>query len=265
MNNLLINPQTKLHLEAYLKEPTHALLLTGQKGVGLGSLAKTLASKIAGKEVVIIEPKLHKTQKTANINVDDIRDLAQITRTRRQEPLVVVIDEIERMTAGAPEAFLKALEEPVSQVFYILTSHHIGNLPKTILSRVQKIEVLPTDTSKLTSVIKPHIKQRQIEFIAQGLPAEIQRLSDDELYFREKTRIFEQAKNYLKSGTYEKLMVIPKMKTREEAIEFLLAVSKLVQIKPLNSKSLTVLSDVIDNLNHNGNIKAQLTYLATNW
>lgn len=263
--NLLINPQTKLHLRAYLKKPTHALLLTGQKGVGLGSLAKALATEVAGSQIIIIEPKLHKTQKTANINVKDIRDLAQMTRTRRSEPLVIVIDEIEKMTAGAPEAFLKALEEPVSQVFYILTSHHIGNLPKTVLSRVQKIEVLPTSTVKLTSTIIPQTKQRQIEFIANGLPAEIQRLSGDELYFREKARLFEQAKTYLNSSTYEKLMIVPKMKNREATLDFLFAVSKLVQTKPISPKTLAVLSQVIDNISQNGNIKAQLTYLATNW
>lgn len=265
MNNLLINPKTKLLVDAYLKEPTHALLLVGEKGVGLGSLAKELAKSVAGSNVIIISPKLHKTQKTANINTEDIRDLAKITQTRRSEPLAIVIDEAEKMTVGAPETFLKALEEPVEKVYYILTSHNTGNLPKTILSRAQTIEVLPSSTKSIISTINPQLKQRQIEFIADGLPAEIQRLSVDNEYFEKKVKLYEQAKMYLGGGVYEKLTAVPKFKNREDAIEFLLAVSKLAQIKPKSSRSLEVLSDVIDNLSRNGNVKAQLTYLATNW
>ena len=265
MDNLLINPKTRGLIDAYFKEPTHALLLVGQKGVGLGSIAKAMASKIAEQNVVLIKPKLHKSQKTANINTEDIRNLSQFTRTRRNDPLVIVIDEAEKMTTGSPEAFLKALEEPVKQIFYILTSHNTSNLPKTILSRSQIIEVLPTATDSLAGMIKPQIKQRQIEFIASGLPAEIQRLSVSDEYFREKSRLFRQAKEYLSGGIYEKLCVIPKLKTRDEAIDFLLVVSKLAQIKPSNPKGMEVLSTVIDSLSQNGNIKAQLTYLATNW
>lgn len=265
MNELLINPRTQLAVDAYLREPTHALLLVGQHGVGLSRLASVLAKKVSGKSIVTISPKLHKSQKTANINTGDIRDLTQITHTRRKDPLVIIIDEAEKMTAGAPEAFLKALEEPVEQIYYILTSHDTSNLPKTILSRSQVIDVLPSDTTSLVGNIKPHLKQRQIEFIANGLPAEIQRLSDDDAYFRSKAKLFEQAKNYLSGGVYEKLAVVPKLKTRDDAIEFLLAVSRLARMKPVNPKGLTVLSDVLDNLSRNGNVKAQMTYLATNW
>lgn len=265
MDNLVINPKTRLAIEAYFREPTHALLLVGQRGVGLGTLAKELAKRVANREVVIIEPKLHKTQKTANINTDDIRELVKVTQTRRKEPLVIVLDEAEKMTAGAPETFLKALEEPVDNVYYILTSHDTSNLPKTILSRAQIIEVMPGDTSKLISEIKPALKQKQIEFIAKGLPAEIQCLSSSDVYFREKSLLYKDAKAYISGDVYQKLLIIPKFKSREEAIDFLLIVSRLAQISPPAAKSLEVLNEVIDNLAKNGNIKAQLTYLATNW
>ncbi|MDL2327346.1 AAA family ATPase [Ruminococcaceae bacterium OttesenSCG-928-A11] len=265
MNDLLINPKTKLAIKAYLKEPIHALLLVGRKGIGLGTLATAIAKQIAKQNVVIVRPKLHKTQKTENINTEDIRELAKITQTKRNEALVIVVDDAEKMTAGAPEAFLKSLEEPVSQVYYILTSHSTNNLPTTILSRVQIIEVLPSNTESLTKDIKLKIKQRQIEFIANGLPAEVCRLRDDEIYFRTKAKLYEDAKKYLNASVYEKLIYIPNFKNREEALEFLFIVSKLAQMKSTNPKTLAVLSDVIDNLSHNGNIKAQLTYLATNW
>lgn len=265
MDNLTINTKTKSAIKTYLKEPTHALLLVGQQGVGLGTIAKEIARNIAKQNVVIVSPKLHKTQKTTNINTEDIRELSSITQTRRKEPLVIVIDEAEKMTIGAPEAFLKSLEEPVEQVFYILTSHNTSNLPATILSRVQTIEVLPCNIEKITENIKPQIKKRQIDFISNGLPAEASRLMNDEIYFRTKSKLYEDAKKYLSGNVYEKLAVVPTFKNREEAINFLLVVSKLAQIKLSKPKSLQVLGEVLDNLSQNGNTKAQLTYLATNW
>jgi len=265
MENLLINPKSKNQLGAYLNEPTHALLLTGQKGVGLGTIAKALAKQIAGAEVVVVVPKLHKSQKTANINTDDIRALREFTRAQRTVPLAIVIDEAETMTNDAPGALLKNLEEPSSNIHFILTSHNTSNLPETITSRVQNIEILPVHAENIISDIKPQLKQRQIEFMAGNLPAEIHRLSEDELYFRSQARLFEQAKEFILANTYERLRLVSKFKLREETLEFLVVLSHLTQIKPSKSKSLETLSAVIDNLNQNGNVKAQLTYLATSY
>ncbi|GHU06895.1 hypothetical protein FACS189431_0560 [Alphaproteobacteria bacterium] len=270
MKNLIINSKTRANLEAYLAHPTHALLLAGKNGVGLGTIAKSLGKAIAGADTVIISPKLHKTQKTATINVDDIRALADLTRDRRTAPLAIVIDEADRMTDKAPEAFLKALEEPNEHVHYILASHTPEKLPDTILSRVQKIEVLPVakdDYQPMFENIKIPARRKQIEFLAAGLPAEIQRLSVDEDYFRAKVRDFENAKQFLTASTYGRLRHISAIKTREAALTFTDALAHLSMIlaeKQPNPDNLALISDVIDNLHQNGNIRTQLTYLATN-
>jgi hypothetical protein len=270
MENLILNSKTRANLGAYLAHPTHALLLTGKNGVGLGTIAKALGKAVAGADTVIIGPKLHKSQKTATINVDDIRALADLTHNRRTAPLAIVIDEADQMTDRAPEAFLKALEEPEGHIRYILASHTPEKLPKTILSRVQKIEVLPVardDYQPLLANIKLPARRKQIEFLAAGLPAEIQRLSDNEDYFRAQVRNFESAKHFLSSDAYGRLQQVSTLKTRDEAQNFASALARLSMMlaeKRPNVANLSLISDVLDNLRQNGNVRAQLTYLATN-
>ena len=59
MDKLSLHSATKKLLTAYLKDPTHALCLSGEVGAGLGSLAFTLAADLAGSEslVTVIAPE----------------------------------------------------------------------------------------------------------------------------------------------------------------------------------------------------------------
>jgi DNA polymerase III delta prime subunit len=245
------------------------MLLTGPKGVGLGTIAKALASELAGPEVIIIEPTLHSQQKTANINVSDIKTTQKLLQNKRKSALVVVIDEADKMTATTPETLLKLLEEPGDNVYFILTSHNLINMPQTIVSRSQTIHAMPTDdTQQLTAVIKPADKKKQIEFIANGLPAEVIRLATDEEYFRAQARLFEAVKAYISASVYDRLKVVSSLKDRDEAVDFLQGLAKVTTImaeKTGKTTNLAVLSDVLERVSINGNLKAQLTYLALNY
>lgn len=270
MNDLIINNKTRTALEAYLAQPTHALLLHGKRGVGLSTIAQKLAKKIAGANTVLITPKLHKGQKVANINVEDIKELYKITRSGQKSGLSIIVDEVEKMTNRTPETFLKLLEEPNENVYFILTTSSPEKIPATVMSRVQKIHVLPTaitDCKKLIATEKLSRKQQQITFLAAGLPAEINRLIVDDEYFRAKVRNFELAKKFLAADTYAKLSLISKIAKREEALDFVDALARLLVIleetRP-QPKNLLLVNDVTDNLHQNGNTRAQLTYLATN-
>ncbi|MDR2524478.1 MAG: AAA family ATPase [Candidatus Nomurabacteria bacterium] len=267
----ILNPKSRLMLESYLRVPSHALLLTGKVGVGLGTTAKYLARIIAGADVVTVTPQIHKNQTTRNINVDDIKLIASLTRTKRAENLAVIIDECERMVAMAPEAFLKQLEEPNSNIHYILTSHNSHNLPATILSRVQQIEILPVkkaDCQSLLSPVDDSAKRAQIEFIAEGLPAETVRLSTDDDYFQTMSNMFELAKKIMAASVYERLKIISGVKDRDSAIKLVETIGRLNTLlsgkQPNFINNLQTISDVAENLAANGNIKAQLTFLVTN-
>lgn len=56
---------------------------------------------------------------------------------------VFVLDEAERMTGEAPQAFLKTLEEPPDRTVIILILPGVRVLPATVLSRCQIVRLLP--------------------------------------------------------------------------------------------------------------------------
>jgi DNA polymerase III delta prime subunit len=274
---LILNPRSRRALENYLKRPSHALLLTGDNGVGLGTVAESLAREIAGANAVVMKPQLHDKQKTLSINIDDIRELRQFTRDRRSDALCIVIDEAEKMTASAPEAFLKALEEPSPQTFYILTTHMPSKLPATIRSRTQIIEILPPlaeNCNQLFETAKTKLsaaKQAQIIFLADRRPAEIVRYLADEEYFRQTATGVELAKKFVQGDIKQRLAIISSVSTRDTAMKLARNVARLLYLtigRARNGKTaaenLDTAVKVIDNLHQNGNLRAQLTYLALN-
>ena len=138
------------------------------------------------------------------------------------------------------------------------------------MSRVQSIQILPASPDECKDLIdteKIPAKRQQIEFLAAGRPAEITRLLADDEYFRGQARQFESAKKFVSNKVYERLVIVSALKTRTEAIKFTEALARLLMIlsdKQPRANDLTVISDVLDNLNQNGNVRAQMTYLATN-
>lgn len=276
-SDLILHPKTRQALESYLKQPTHALLLTGSNGVGLGTIAKILAKEIAQSNVAVIEPHIHDKQKTLSINIEDIRELRTFTRSRHSDALCIVIDEAEKMTTNAPEAFLKALEEPVSRIFYILTTHAPAKLPLTIKSRAQTIEILPPLTTAYEKLLQAAptkltaAKRTQIAFLAERKPAEIVRLLTNEEYFRKQSSMMTAAKDFVQGNPAKRLEIIAGITTRDAAISLSKNVAKLLLLTTsrapndrVAANNLSVVSDVTENLIQNGNVRAQLTYLALN-
>ena len=292
-DDLILHSKSRAQLSNYLNYPTHALLLTGKVGVGLKTIAGALAREIAGSNVAIIEPTLHDRQKTANINVDDIRSLHETTRAMRRDNLAIIIDDIDKMTNDAPQTFLKLLEEPTPGVMYILTTHSMAKLPATIRSRTQIVEILPPPRNLTNAVIASAAKQSsdtgsprrfaprdddalgakraQIDFLGNQCPAEIVRLLNDEEYFRAAATSMEIAKKFVQGDVEQRLQITTKITTRESAIELMENIARLLMLTIAKSKNpknaaenLTTIATTIDNLAQNGNVRAQLTNLALN-
>ena len=75
-------------------------------------------------------------------NVDDVREIKEavmyvpaVTRYK-----VYIIDEVHMLSTGAFNALLKTLEEPPSNVIFILATTEPHKLPATILSRCQRFD-----------------------------------------------------------------------------------------------------------------------------
>lgn len=211
--SLTLHPATSIVVERLGTRLPQSLLLGGEEGVGLSTIAKQLAGH---NIMAIVEPTDSKERidhSRGTIGVEVIRHLYERTRARHTKHQVVIVDDADRMSHGAQNAFLKLLEEPNERIHFILTSHSPKQLLPTIRSRVQEATILPITDEQTTDFIQgigvtdPR-KQAQLRFIAGGLPAKLTRLTEDDDYFAEEARVMSDARTFIQGTTFEKLTLI---------------------------------------------------------
>lgn len=270
MTDLLLHPSSRHLIDAYLKKPAQSILLSGPLGIGTKTTAQYLAAGLRARhdDIHLILP-----DEKGTISIDRIRELYALTRTHYESARVIVIDDAESMSPAAQNALLKLLEEPTEQTYFILTSHRPQQLLATIRSRMQQIELRPInsqDSQKLLEQNKVMADaQKQMLFMAQGLPAELNRLSTDDNYFSKKVAFVTSARTLLQSRTYERLLAIKDIKDRDGALELVQTLGRLLEFTVLRQKrtdlaeTLELIETVTDRLRANGNVKVQLVYLVT--
>ncbi len=275
LDELIISPVTRRQLEAYLSSPVHALLLVGVAGLGLGAIARALADRVAGNDVVYLTPTNHNKQKTTIINADDIAGLPTILRDKRDHRLAVVIDDADQTASGVFERMLKLIEEPVSGVYFIFTTHRIAALPATILSRTGTIRVKAPAAeacrSLLDGVDAP--LANQISWLAGNRPALTRRLvesGDQSQLIVSMTR----AKQFMQAQRPHRIEQIDAIADRESGLALCVATARILTAMlvgggPVEAATITrrldLLSETADRLSANGNVRLQLLNLAVNF
>lgn len=137
----------------------HAYLLAGTEGIGVTGFAEQVAQGILcqqpGLEACGQCAQCHQfTRRThpdffrvsipedkKEISVDQIRQLSdKIFSTSHQGGYkVALIEAVEHLNRSAFNALLKTLEEPPARTVLLLTTHHAGRLPATIVSRCRQL------------------------------------------------------------------------------------------------------------------------------
>ncbi len=270
----IINQSSSALLQSMMKDFPQSMLLSGPEGIGLSVVAKYIASSIGGITLVVLPEKKEKIDiENGTISVESIRNLRQETRSIQSDKLVIIIDYAERMGARAQNAFLKLLEEPNANIYYILATHDAHKLLPTILSRTQSIVLRPISLAQSNALldklnITDDSKRKQVLFMAGGLPASITKLATDNDYFEAKSTIIRDARDLLKATTYDKLKVANRYKdSREQALILLNFASKILQ-HSITTKPSTELVAQIDKLliceqliRANGNVRLALAGL----
>jgi len=193
----------------------HAYLIVGTDSEELKSNSLKLAQKLGAK---ILEFPLNK--------IADTRELRNITKLSFNTPTAILINSIDEATEEAVNAFLKNLEEPPKNIFYILTASNLKSVLPTIISRCEIIKLIA----------------------GKGRGED------------------KNSERFLNISVGEKLALADKIKDREEAKIFVQNLIEVLHFNLLNSTEtklkmavdLEVLIKTLNNLKSNGNVSLQL-------
>lgn len=232
-SELLWHPRTAKLVEHLSGRLPQGLIIDGPSGIGVVETAKHLAAAM-GSPALVIEPKKSQNgqmvvdRQEGNIIIDDIRQLYSQTRTKQPGAQVYVFDTGERsMTIAAQNAFLKLLEEPRDGLYFIIATHHPDQLLPTIISRSQRLQLLPVTLEQTTAFIdKLNIadatKKARLAFVGRGLPALINRLAADDTAYEKRVGLMSDAKTMLSASLYDRLVLAHKYKdNRADAVTLL--------------------------------------------
>lgn len=270
LDDLFVEPATRGFLKAYLNKPSHALLLEGKKGSGLGTLAVALAETLTihATDYVVVAP-----DDKSIISIETVRSLYTETRGAVKSNQVIVIDDIDAMSTDAEHAFLKLLEEPPKNTLFVATTSDSERLLATIHSRFQRINVQSISAADSKTLAEQSgandaTKLRQILFLAEGRPAEIVRLATDQEYFEQASKTIRDARSFLTASTYDRLVLAQRYSDRASALYFVRMLAGVVKFSVEKNYSSTygTVAEAIETcfkrLTHNGHVKTQLLHLA---
>lgn len=273
-NKLFFHPITLKSLKAMIKNPPQSLIIHGAKGSGLSTALKFLTEQLAVQPLIFYPEKDDKIDEHGIIGVDLIRKLYTLTATKSQTKRLVVIENAEAITEQAQNAFLKLLEEPKTNTFFIIVTNNPDSLLPTILSRSSKLEVRPITSQQSQDLIKvlgltDPLKIQKVLFLANHLPAEIYRLVTDSNYFSRQTKFIQDSKAFLTNHLYKKLLIIDQYRNnRPDSLALLqacLLILKQTIPKRLDAKNLEMINLVLSSqiaIKQNGNIRLCLTNIA---
>ena len=135
----------------------HAYIFSGPRGTGKTSIAKIFSKAVnclendsgdlCGKCSVCLsnfddEIDIVEIDAASNNGVDEIREIRTNVKLvpNHLKYKVYIIDEVHMLSTSAFNALLKTLEEPPSNVIFILATTEFNKIPATVISRCQKFD-----------------------------------------------------------------------------------------------------------------------------
>jgi len=175
---------------------SHAYLFSGTRGTGKTTMARLFAKALncAKRDKKTGEPcnecsscsainqgraqDLVEIDAASNRRIEEIRELREHVKyvPSQSKYKVYIIDEVHMLTTEAFNALLKTLEEPPSQVIFILATTELHKIPETIFSRCQHFSFGKVAVVDMVDRLKRIIKLENAE-VSEDVIADIARRS----------------------------------------------------------------------------------------
>src|SRR6267143_422305 len=163
----------------------HAYACSGPAGAGRMTTALAFAEELLESSarlhpdlhVIVPTPPESNPRGARAIRIGAIRELERqaALRPAMARRKVFILDEAERMTGDAPQAFLKTLEEPPPATIIVLILPRIRAVPATVLSRCQVVRFAARDDAGAAEA-RGQAWELLAEVRAQGVDALFRRL-----------------------------------------------------------------------------------------
>lgn len=161
------------HLVEEQKLP-HTMIFYGDEGLGKTLTAFDFADFLTGtsekiwteiirceneeKDKLLLKPKGDRVWYIRpvgmELKIDQFRAFMEEMATFDKQIRVCIIDEAQTMKDAAANSFLKTLEEPLENLYFILITHDINALLPTIISRGEKFPFFPLKENEFYALVK---------------------------------------------------------------------------------------------------------------
>jgi len=140
----------------------HTFMFIGPAGTGKTTLARLLAYEIAGKNSI----NLIEHDAATKSGKEDIKELIRSLHYKAigGSPIkFVILDECHKLTTDAWTLLLKPTEEPPKHVYFSFCSTEMGKIPKPILTRAQRYNILPCKEDDLVALLFKVLDSENLE------------------------------------------------------------------------------------------------------